>query len=137
MKHIKTGRDCRLVPLRIPTGWAVKWNTLFDEPPLNEDGTPNKFHNDSPDQLLIKQLYSRHSGILSTLDEDQIAIDAGWKYLPLTSDVKDRANGCYKLTAYRGTWEHILRQHYCANLQELVATVEAWLLEAMEHDTLN
>jgi len=123
---MRSFQDCKLKALRIPGGWTVLQHTLFDELPINPDGTENKLHNDSPDQLLLRQLYGKNN---STDTTKLVCIDAGWKYLPVGTTEKSRNSGCYKLTAYRGDWSVIIRQQNCKDLQELVEILESWLFE--------
>ena len=126
---MKNPNDVKLLALRIPTGWGVKYNTFNDELPLNEDGTPNRMHNDSPDLIWLQQLHGIHDNQWTTEPEHLINIDAGWHYLPLGTTNKSRAKGCYKLTAYRDRWNHIIRQVYCPDKDNLAQTIEAWLKE--------
>lgn len=120
----KTFKDCNLVALRIPAYWVVKHNTFLDEPPLDENGNPNKFHNDSPDLLLIQQVRTVVNNQFSYDEKDLLLIDVGWKYLPIGTDEKSRSRGCYWLKLYRGNFSDgtlLLHEIY----DSIMETVEA------------
>ena len=121
--------DCKLVRLRIPGGWAVEWNTFFDEAPVDAHGKPNRLHNDSPDLLLIKQIRTYHSGKWTRNKKYVMCIDVGWHYLPYGTLEKDRNHGHYKITAYRNNWKKIIRINYQPTLEGTIALIEEWLDE--------
>jgi hypothetical protein len=127
----KTFEDCWLVALRIPANWVVKHNAFLDEPPLDANGNPNKFHCDSPDLLLMRQVRTVVNNKLSTEDKDLLLLDASWKYLPIGTTQKSRANGCYWLKLYRGNFsEGTMLLHEVHNsIEEIVSAINRILKE--------
>lgn len=117
-----------LVPLQIPTGWKIMWNTWSDQPPVIDD-QENKLHNDSPNLLLMEQLYAQHTREISREKKDLICLDLGWHYDVPGYQNGSRKSGGYKLVAYRGTRDNVLRQKNRLNFTEAKIELESWLME--------
>lgn len=131
------------VALRIPTGWIVHWNTLFEVEPLLADGSTNREFNTSEDLIWIEQLdlgrfidYMTQLAItnrpaqaaeLTKFAEDwakqqtiaeSLSIDVGW-YRQGT-EKKDASNGYYRLVILRGGWENVIYCYETTSTSDLV-----------------
>ncbi len=133
MELTKTFADCRLVPLRIPGGWIVKHNTFHDEPFRNPDGTLNRFHNDSPDLLLIRQVRGIVNNQWSDDEKDCLLLDVGWKYLLTPQNTLDKSDGYYKVQLLRGNFSEgttlLIEEH--KSIADTIAAVERILMEQL------
>jgi hypothetical protein len=106
-----------LQPLRIPTGWAVEWNTFFEAEPRFKSWDDTSWH------------FGRDMLLLSN-DHRGVSIDLEW--VPA-----HRASGRFVITAVRqfhdpehgrsGDWDHPLKRMETRSKRKAVETVEAWL----------
>ncbi|MCD4793512.1 MAG: hypothetical protein K8R54_09785 [Bacteroidales bacterium] len=117
------------IGIKIPGNWIVHHNELYDEEPLLDTGKINSKFNDSEDILWLEELnfnslskyivaVCKHNNMLSEeelnitkvlwnenkVKGDNINIDLGWYG-------GDAASGIYRLTIYRGDWDHCLHTY--------------------------
>lgn len=117
-----------LVPLQIPSGWKVLWNTWFNEPPCLDDGSENLKHNDSPNLLLLERIQLQQPE-----DNSSLRFDLGWHYETPGYKKGSRKAGWYKLTAYMNTWENIIRIKDKLSFEQAKNEIELWLVEVSEN----
>lgn len=104
-----------LIPLRIPTGWAICWNTLSARTlPSGEIEA-----NDSEDLLLAVKLPPSDTHVYSTEATSpwrEIHVDVGW--------YRDH----FRVVMLDPDWDHVRRSHRTTELEELVRVLEDWLV---------
>lgn len=91
----------KLVPLSIPSGWAVIHNSFGDEDPVVSDGSiiNDEFYNE--DLLSIEPI--QFNGINWVTDQNGYALDLGWY-------PESDPEGCYRLVVLRGDWNNVVVQ---------------------------
>lgn len=115
----------RLVPLRIPSTWAVIYNAFGDEDPVVRDGAITNFGSFGEDLLSIERL--QFNGADWVTVPDGYILDLGWY------PDADPA-GQYRLTLIRGDWDHVVGRFASRNRGEIRAAVER-CLEWVSSDT--
>jgi hypothetical protein len=110
------GSKWSLVPLCIPTGWAVRWNGI------DARALPSgQFEcNDSEDLFWAVKLPPPDTHVYSTDPTStwrEIAIDAGW--------YRDH----FRIVMLDPDWEHVRRSYSTASFEEFIAQLEKWMLE--------
>jgi hypothetical protein len=97
-----------VMPLRIPTGWAVRYNGFFEaeNPGLLE----------SQDLLWLEQVDSS-TGVCTGL-----FVDLGW--------YGSREEGTFRLLLLKDDWDHILERFESRDRLAIVHELERWLLTA-------
>ncbi|ULR53080.1 hypothetical protein [Streptomyces deccanensis] len=118
--------DWSLLPLRVPMGWNVVYNTLMAR--RLPDGRVEV--NDSEDLYwartarppwLTEQEAVRKGG----LQAREISIDAGWYY------------GCgFRIVVLDPDWDHEGASFTTSDLEEFVATLEGWMRMITERGEL-
>lgn len=110
----KTRKAASLQPLRIPTGWSVRWNNFYDVQPAFHSHDSASFYFDEDMLLLVNE-------------HQQIAVDLGW-YPAFQS------TGGFVLLAVRHIgegssedWGHPLRKLRTRSKQKVVREIERWL----------
>ncbi|MDI1482713.1 hypothetical protein [Polyangium sp. y55x31] len=105
-----------LLPLKIPTGWAIRSNTIIARKlPSGEVQT-----NDSEDLFWAVKLPSPSTHVYSTDPASQwreIHVDAGW--------YRDH----FRIVVLDPDWDHVRHTFSTASLEEFLHRLEAWLLE--------
>lgn len=93
------------MPLRVPIGWAILWNGLFEaaHPTCRE----------SEDILYIHQI----DVVTKALTD--VFIDLGWYGSGETA--------CFRLRMLRGGWDHELRRFESPDRHAIVAELERWM----------
>lgn len=108
------GPTWSLLPLRVPTGWAIRWNTLS----ARRLDTGELELNDSEDLVWAVKL-PRSDTQTYELDPSspwrELHVDAGW--------YRDH----FRLALLDPDWDHAHR-HRCADVADLVRTFEDWLM---------
>lgn len=110
------GPKWSLVPLCIPGGWSVRWNTI-DARRLPSGEVES---NDSEDLFWAVKLPAPDT---QEYDKDsasrwrEIHVDAGW--------YRDR----FRIVMLDPDWENVRRSYSTASFEEFVTRLEAWLLE--------
>lgn len=110
------GPAWELVPLRIPTGWAVRHNGLSAR--RLPDGRLEA--NDGEDLLWLVKL-PPPGGAYQPGDDSpwrEIHLDAGWY------------RSVFRVVLLDPDWDHVLASYATPHLSELVLCVEKWLREA-------
>ena len=96
------------MPLRIPTGWAMRLNGFFEAAdPRCED---------SEDLLWIEQIAA------GTGKSTGLFIDLGW--------YGDRDTGTFRLVLLKDDWDHELERFETRDRSGVVPVLERWLLTA-------
>jgi hypothetical protein len=115
------------VPLRIPTGWAVVWNTFFEGEPLIEAGVFVNAADFDEDLLRIESI--SFDGQRWHTDARSYIVDLGWY-------PTENPNGRYRLALLRGDWDHVLTTYESRDIREICDTIDRWLevLTANWHD---
>lgn len=111
-------REWRLYPLRIPTGWFVRWNTFCDVDPsaLSED--ERKLLSED-----LLQLENRHFGVV---------LDMGWSW-------QMQAFGLTVIRSFtddekmKASWGAPLEELTTCSTHEAAETIEAWLRNYSDH----
>lgn len=96
------------MPLRIPTGFCVRWNALFEAEHPSVD--------ESEDLLWLQEVDA------ATGDARTRFIDLGW--------YGNRASGTFRLAMLDGDWSKELRRFESTDRASVVAELERWLREA-------
>lgn len=114
------GPTWTLIPLRVPTGWGVRWNGLSAR--RLPDGQIEA--NDSEDLLWLVKLppVGRDHDADPRSPWREIHLDAGFY------------RDTYRVVVLDPDWEHILASYSTPSLAALVACVEKWLFEAPSGD---
>jgi hypothetical protein len=102
-----------LVPLRIPPGWTVVFNSFHELDPIIKDGVFENASEFEEDMLLIRR------AVIETRP-DQYILDVGW--IPSLSP-----KGAFRLTLVLGSWETILKQFESRSWVEIQTKLDAWL----------
>ncbi|MCA1993416.1 MAG: hypothetical protein LDL41_15455 [Coleofasciculus sp. S288] len=91
----------QLVPLSIPSGWAIIYNSFGDEDPIISNGSivNDEFYGE--DLLSIEPI--RFNGTNWITDRTGYAFDLGWY-------PESDPDGCYRLTLIRGDWNNVVIQ---------------------------
>ncbi|MFC7243118.1 hypothetical protein ACFQO7_11585 [Catellatospora aurea] len=118
--------DWGLLPLRVPMGWNVVYNTLLVR--RLPDGTVEA--NDSEDLYwartarppwLTEQEAARKGG----LQAREINLDAGWY-----------RNCGFRIVVLDPDWDHERASHTTSDLEEFVVVLEGWLRMITEREEL-
>jgi hypothetical protein len=110
----------KLLPLRVPTGWIVQWNTLYEQEPVIENGVVVDNPNDSEDLLWI-QRFERDRAKEPWLD---FHIDVGWY---------GEEQGTFRVVLHEGDWEHIVKTFESRSIYAIRICVENWLAILTEY----
>lgn len=105
----------KLVPLNIPSGWAIIHNAFGDEDPLIRDGGIVNFHFYNEDLLLIKPITLE--GTSTTVDQQGYTFKLGW--FP-----HGNPHGCYRLTLWKGEAEGAVFQYESRERQTIRRVIE-------------
>jgi hypothetical protein len=105
----------KLVPLTIPTGWAVIHNSFGDEDPVVSDGSiiNDEFYNE--DLLSIEPI--QFNGTNWVTDRNGYAFDLGWY-------PEADPEGCYRLILLRGDWNNIVVQFETKKRHEISQVIK-------------
>lgn len=112
-----------LLPLRVPTGWAIAWNGLSAR--LAPSGEVE--FNDSEDLFLARKLPPPSTGRYETGAGSfwrEVCVDAGWH--------RDH----FKLSMLDPDWDHVRHTVTTADPLEFLLTLERWLAEIAAHGDL-
>jgi hypothetical protein len=103
-----------LIPLRIPTGWSVRWNGLE----ARRLATGEVEINDSQDLLWVTKLPPPREGYSSDRGSPwrELHLDAGW--------YGDR----FRVVVLDPDWDHVSARFETADPAELVRRIEEWLI---------
>lgn len=114
------GPTWTLIPLRIPTGWAIRWNTILARMlPTGEIEA-----NDSEDLLWAVKLPPPDTPVYSTEPTSpwrEIHVDVGW--------YRDH----FRIVMLDPDWDNVRRSYRTPELEELVLTLEDWLMQIGDH----
>lgn len=108
------GSAWTLVPLRIPTGWAIRWNTIVAR--ALPSGAVEA--NDSEDLLWAVKLPPSGTSVYSTDPTSpwrEIHVDAGW--------YRDH----FRIVMLDPDWDHVRRSYETADLEAFIRELETWL----------
>jgi hypothetical protein len=112
------GPKWSIVPLRIPTGWAIRWNTIEAR-----KLTSGEFEfNDSEDLFWAVKLPPPDNQPYSTDPTSpwrKIAIDAGW--------YRDH----FKIVVLDPDWDHVQDVYRTPSVEDFITRLELWLLEVV------
>ncbi|BFH68977.1 MAG: hypothetical protein E6230_27125 [Paenibacillus dendritiformis] len=115
----------RLMPLRIPQGFAVGYNKFYDaDPEMAEDSDMLGNWTYFTEDLLQIDKMALHQGRWEIPSEDKCIIDLGW--YPDSS-----REGQYRLVIANEEWE-IYKQFSSRDRHDIRDTLEAWLMELSE-----
>lgn len=110
------GPTWELVPLRVPTGWAVHWNTI-----TARASDPGEIEfNDSEDLFWAVKLPAPGSEGYATDPTSlwrEIHVDGGW--------YRDH----FRIVMLDPDWDHVARSFETARPEEFVNTLEEWLVQ--------
>src|SRR5262245_3038272 len=108
------------IPLRIPTGWSVRWNG-FDAQRLPGGELDIS---DSQDILWLTKLPPPNGEYEKDKASPwrEIHLDMGWY------------NSTFRIVLLDPDWEHVARSFETDDLEVLVAVIERWLLRAPNGD---
>jgi hypothetical protein len=103
-----------LIPLRIPTGWAIRWNAIMAR------RLPSGLYavNDSEDLFWATRNPPPDTETFDTNPESrwrEIQVDAGWYRTHFRIDMLDP------------DWDNVRQSYSTAALDDFVTTLEAWL----------
>jgi hypothetical protein len=110
------GPKWELVPLRIPTGWGVRWNTIV----ARARGAMEVEFNDSEDLFWAVKLPAPGSKEYSpdpTSLWREIHVDGGW--------YRDR----FRIVMLDPDWDHVARSYETDSAEEFVRALEEWLVQ--------
>jgi hypothetical protein len=110
--------DLKLVPLRIPTGWAVTWNTFYEVTPILEGNELVNAADFDEDLLQIESITFEEE--MGRIEVEPYILDLGWY-------PAEDPNGAYTLTLLRGDWDHVLKTFTSRNIAEIQTTIDRWL----------
>jgi hypothetical protein len=103
-----------LVPLKIPTGWTVRFNSFLEVEPTIENGVFVNGDLFDEDLLWIERV----------VPEDRTwpkwVLDLGWY-------PSEDITGNYQLTLLLGDWEHISKIYTTKDYKEVQNTINHWL----------
>lgn len=112
------GPKWTIVPLRIPTGWAIRWNTI-DARQLSSGEIE---FNDSEDLFWAVKLpppdtheYSKDP----TSPWREMTIDAGW--------YRDH----FKIVVLDPDWDHVVATYRTTSVEDFLERLERWLMEVV------
>jgi|JI10StandDraft_1071094.scaffolds.fasta_scaffold467573_1 hypothetical protein len=112
-----------LLPLRVPTGWAVAWNGVSAR--VAPSGEVE--FNDSEDLFWATKVPPRGTGPYATDDGSfwrEVHIDGGW--------YRDH----FKLVLLDPDWDHIRHRFTTTDPLEFLLTLERWLADIAQHGDL-
>ena len=109
--------DWGLLPLRVPAGWNVVYNAL--EVRRLPDGTVEA--NDSED------LYWARTSPPPWLSAQEVAEKGGLRSREITIDAGWYGSCGFRVVVLDPGWEHERASHATSDLDEFVATLEAWM----------
>ena len=119
----------KLIPLRIPQGWAVLENSFYDEEmKLGEDGLIENYLAFKEDILWIqKSTYNNEKTYF--VDMKGYSLDLGWY-----PDMDPK--GEYKVVLLKGDWNNVLLEFKSTEKARIVKFIEACLehLSYLEFD---
>jgi hypothetical protein len=113
----------RLIPLSIPSGWAVILNSFGDEDPVVEDGAIVNDHYFSEDLLLLRSL--RRGGSDWIADPEGFVLDLGWY-------PESKPNGAYRATLTRVGQDKVLGELKSRDRYTIKSFIERCLLVLAE-----
>jgi hypothetical protein len=105
----------KLVPLRIPSTWAVIHNSFGAEDPIVNNGSivNDEYYNE--DLLVIERIHFDGEKWATGLNEH--ILDLGWY-------PEADPEGCYRFTLIRGNWDNILVTFESKDRQKIKAVIE-------------
>ena len=105
----------KLVPLKIPGGWAVIHNSFGDEDPVLLNGAivNDEFYNE--DLLSIERLQFNGTDWVSA--QKGYVLDLGWY-------PESDPQGCYRLTLLRGDWNNVVVRFESREREKIRAVIE-------------
>jgi len=109
------GPKWQLIPLRIPTGWAIHWNTI-DARALPSGKVEL---NDSEDLFWAVKLPPPDTRAYSTDPTSpwrEIHVDAGWY------------RDCFRIVMLDPDWDHVRRSYSTASAEDFIDRLEKWLM---------
>jgi len=115
--------DTLLMPLRIPSTWAVLYNSFGDVDPIVRDGSIVNFEFYKEDLLWMQRIQATSTGW--TTYPDGHILDLGW--YP-DSDPK----GTYRIVLIRGDWSNELLKFESKDRQKIRAVIERCLNLVMQ-----
>jgi len=101
----------KLISLRIPTGWIVRWNTLFESDPIVQDGKLIYIYNSSEDQLWLERL---------------VPDDMKGKWKELNLDVGWYGE-TFRLVLFESNWENVIKTFESLHVKEIQEKIDGWL----------
>ncbi len=111
---MKVDLELKLVPLRVPTGWAIKFNKFWEIKPFIENGSFVNSEDFSEDLLSIERICPDNSNWPCFI------LDLGWY-------PAEDYYGYYKLDLIKGSSDNILRTFEAKNYNDIRETIEQWL----------
>jgi hypothetical protein len=112
-----------LLPLRVPTGWAIAWNAVSAR--VAPSGEVE--FNESEDLFLARKLPPPSTGRYETEAGSywrEVRVSAGW--------LRDH----FKLEMGDPDWDHVRHTYTTADPLEFLHTLERWLAEISQHGDL-
>jgi len=105
----------KLVPLKIPGGWAVIHNSFGDEDPVLLNGAivNDEFYNE--DLLSIERLH--FNGTDWVMAQNGHVLDLGWY-------PESAPQGCYRLALLRGDWNNVVVRFESREREKIRAVIE-------------
>lgn len=105
----------KLVPLNIPSGWAIVHNAFGDEDPLIRDGGIVNSHFYNENLLVIKPI--NLEGTSSSIDQQGYTFQLGWY-------PHGNPNGCYRFTLLKGDVEGAVFQYESREREAIRRAIE-------------
>jgi hypothetical protein len=112
---VKENAAPQLVPLRIPSGWCVQFNSFFDVAPITEDGAFTNASYFSEDLLSIERIVYEDS------KWPRWILDLGWY-------PAEEIGGRYRLVLAAEEFRNKLKTYETREVADVVNTLERWLI---------
>ncbi len=108
----------KLMALKIPSTWAVIYNSFGDEDPVVRDGSITNDESYKEDLLSIECLWFNGTGW--STEPNGYVLDLGWY-------PEADPQGSYCLTLLRGDWDHTLVNYESRDRRQIRAAIERCL----------
>ena len=115
----------RLQPLRVPTGWQIVWNTLFEEDPTTSTIASGYYFGGTDLFLATHSAWRRAIDIEWRTDTEQPSI--GRYLMRVHSMVEDESFGHGRSSGLAVNCDSLIHEFETVSRLELVTDLEAWL----------
>ena len=103
-----------LVPLRIPTGWAVVFNNFWEIKPLIEEGKLVNTSDFTQDHLVIERVVPKGT------NSPPYVLDLGWY-------PEEDLNGQYRLVLTNRNSNEVLKKFESSDYEKISEAIGQWL----------